>query len=115
MTLVAPQLAASGTADVVIDTPMTLATLTTAGYYTLEIDTVQLLIAEFIRVIVSVKTLTGGTSRVLYDNVFQGGRAETTIVWPPVAADIEFKVTLEQTELASARDFPWKITAPGSA
>lgn len=100
-------LAASGT-TLTDGTTQTLATLTTNASYVFEIDTGAMLIGDEIEVVISLKTLTGGTERVTRTVRFANAQGEPIKQFEPRAVDISYKVTLRRVA-GSDRSYPWKV------
>ena len=99
---------ASGTQTATLGTEHTLATVTAAGTYYLEVDTAALAAGETLLLSQKVKTLSGGTTRLestgLYKHV-QGVPIKRSV---PIQSDQEYVATLKQTG-GTGRAYPWKV------
>jgi len=96
----------SGTQTATLGTEHTLATITTAGTYVLNVDAAALVNGETLQLKAKVKTLSGGTSRLAYHGVFKHALALPSLFSIPVPALIEVVFTLQQ-DGGTGRAFPW--------
>lgn len=103
-----PSIQTSGTQTATLDTEHTLATITDAGVYYLEVDCGAMVLLDRTILKVKEKTLSGGTTRILdvatYSNV-QGDPIKRSA---PIYVDQEIVVTLEQVD-GTGRSYPWKV------
>ena len=99
---------ASGTQTATVTTEHTLATQTAAGWYTLVVDTVNMVADDVLILKFKTKCLTGGVSRLAYQAMFAHVQEEQIKYSVPVPIDIELVVTLTQSE-GTSRDFPWSL------
>lgn len=98
----------SGTQTAVVSTEHTLATVTDDGNYALYVDCKNLVNGDRVRLRTKLKTLTGSTSAVVYDDVYEHAQADIVKISLPVTVDFEVVYTLEQ-EAGTARSFEWAV------
>ena len=104
--------AADGSQTATVTTEHTLATITTAGVYILEVDVAALVggaTPDIVELRAKTKTRSGGTSRQVFMATFVGGLVtDPNTVSIPIATDVEVVFTLKQTQ-GTGRAFPWNI------
>ncbi|MGH2359054.1 MAG: hypothetical protein ACRDGM_00705 [bacterium] len=100
--------AASGTQTATLGVEHTLATITTAGTYVLNVDAANLVNAETLTLRLKSKTLSGGTLRLTYENKFRHIQGQPSIFSVPVPTLIEVVATLQQ-DGGTGRAFPWNL------
>ena len=105
-----PTSESEGSQTAVISTEHTLDTITTAGTYVLNVDTSNMVTADFLILRVKEKIRSTGTTRLAYWSTYfctQSANADLSI---PVASLNEYVVTLEQTE-GTGRAYNWEIAS----
>ena len=102
----------SGTQTATVDTEHVLDTETDPGVYMLVVDTANMVNGDYLTLKIKVKCLSGGTSRIAFQATYAHIQAEPIKYSPPVPADIELVVTLEQ-DAGTSRDFPWSLLKVG--
>lgn len=100
--------AASGTQNAVIDTEHTLSTQTTAGVYQLVVDASNLANGDVVTLRLKLKTLSGSTSALAFDQTLAHAQGSPIFISPPVAVAHEIVATLEQTA-GTGRSFDWSL------
>jgi hypothetical protein len=100
--------AASGTQTATLGVEHTLATVTTAGTYVLNVDAAALVNAETLTLKLKTKTLSGGTQRIAYECKFRHILGLPSIFSVPVPTLIEIVATLQQ-DGGTGRSFPWNL------
>lgn len=100
--------AASGTQTAVLTTEHTLATITVAGTYVLNVDAAALANGETLTLRLRTRTLAAGTSRIAYEAVFRHVLGEPALFSVPVPALIEVVATLRQ-DGGTGRSYPWNL------
>ena len=88
--------AASGTLTATLTTEHTLATITTAGTYVLNVDISALQNNEVVWLRLKTKTLGGGTQRLAYEAKFRHIQGQPSVFSVPVPTLIEIVATLRQ-------------------
>lgn len=107
-------LQASGTQTAVIGTEHQLADTGTVGVYTFEVDTNAMVAGDILELRVYEMALTGGTSRVKFEQTFYGAQLADDLIKGsvPVATDLTdstaLRFSLKQT-FGTGRAFPWKV------
>lgn len=99
---------ANGTQTATVTSEHTLATETVAGYYTLVVDTVNMVADDVLILKLKTKALSGGVSRLAYQAMFAHVQEEKIKYSVPVPVDVEIVATLTQSE-GTSRDFPWSL------
>ena len=100
--------AGTGTQTAVIDTEHTLDTESTAGVYTLCVDTKNMVAGDIVVLRIKTKFAAGGTSGIAFEATYANVQAEPLKYSPPVPIITEIVCTLEQTD-GVGRDFPWNL------
>lgn len=100
--------AANGTADVALNTPLTLTTETTAGGYQLTIDLSEMASGDTVTISSDVKTLTGSTAAESHTITLSGAQDSPVFVSVPIAVEHSIAYIVEQTA-GTARDFDWSV------
>lgn len=107
---------ASGTQSATVTTEHTLADVSTAGVYTLHVDTVNMVAGDILELRVYQMVLTGGTRRVIFVSAFYGAQLADDLIKVTVPIGNELtdsgalRFTLKQT-FGTSRNFPWKVLA----
>lgn len=97
------------TAALTIGTPVTLATITTAGIYVLVVDTVNMVTGDALEMrIYSKPTAAGDTERQAYCFAIQHGQADIQKISIPVPSPVSFRAELTQTA-GTGRAFKWAV------
>ena len=111
---VTPTLYASGTQTAVIGTEHTLSSVTAAGVFTFEIDTINMAAGDVLVLKIYKIILTGGVSRILYEMNYYGVQPTDDVIKVslPVGNDLtdtnSLKYTLTQT-FGTGKNYPWKV------
>lgn len=103
----------SGTQTATIANEHTLATITAAGVYTLQVDVNNHVLGDVTKLRAYLKTRSGDSSRLLYETTVPHVTTEKVIVSPPVAAVHEVKYTLLQSA-GTGRSFDWSVFSLGA-
>lgn len=98
----------SGTQAATVTTEHTLATITDAGSYVLQVDTNALALGDELTLKAKVKVTSGGTTRLAYQANYKHAQAELVKVSIPIATANEVVFTLTQ-DAGTGRSFPWEI------
>jgi hypothetical protein len=103
----------SGTITATVTTEHTLATVTGAGVYVVNVDTVNMAAGDVVELRVKKPVLSGGTARVMFYAMFAGVQPTEDVLKTSVPIVIDATaaacdVTLKQT-LGTGRAFPWSI------
>jgi hypothetical protein len=99
---------ASGSQTATLNTEHTLATITDAGIYVLNVDVAALVNGETLQLRIKVKTRSGDSSRLAYHAVYKHVVGEPSVFSVPVPVIAEGVFTLEQNG-GTGRAFPWNI------
>lgn len=107
--------AGSGTKTVAsVGTPETLLSISTAGTFTLHVDTNNMVAGDVLELRVYQIVLTGGTARVAYFQQFTGAQAtdDKIKISIPISNELSdsgsLRFDINQT-FGTARAFPWKV------
>jgi hypothetical protein len=103
--------ASSGTQTTSGTTEHTLATITTAGVYELNLDVSALVggtTPDILRVRENRKTLSGGTARTEWEEFLVGGMCPPMVTFRPKLTVVEVAYTITMTQ-GSNRAIPWSI------
>lgn len=100
--------AANGTENVVVSTPSTLTTETTAGAYVLTIDLSNMASGDTLIISADVKTLTGSTAAEESTITFTDAQDSPVFQSKPIAVEHSVAFIIEQTT-GTARSFPWSV------
>jgi len=107
---------ATGTQTATINTEHTLDDVALAGVFVLEVDTNNLASGDTLELRLYVITLTGGTRRVAYYDLFNGAQTDPIKISVPVPNELtdagSVRATLKQTA-GTGRSFPWKVLSLG--
>lgn len=98
----------SGSQTAVLTTQHTLATITDAGVYVLNVDTSLLQNGEDLELIISTKTRSGDASTEAYSALYKHVQGQPQKFSIPVPVIEEAIFTLEQNG-GTGRAFPWNI------
>lgn len=103
----------SGTYTTTDATETQVVDITSAGVYTFEIDTNNMVNGDLIELRIYTKVLSGGTRRVAWTATYQNVQGAPNKYSVPVPAMREFRVTLKNTTWTGGqnRDFPWTVLA----
>lgn len=94
----------------VIGTEYTLHSTTTAGVYSLLIDTAAMTNTDTLLIKISVKVVDGGADRVAYQNYFSLVQSDPAKLSVPVVAP--YGITCSITQIAgTGRAFPWVLAS----
>ena len=106
---------ASGTQTATVTTEHTLATVSVAGVFVLNVDMANMVAGDIVELRVKKPTLAAGTTRVEYFAAFYGAqdtddvlKTSVPIVVDATAGSCVF--TLKQT-FGTSRNFPWSVLA----
>ena len=103
---------AGGTADVVVDTPLTLATITAAGVFQLVVDLDELVAADALEIRVKLEIRAGGTAKGVFFATYANDQGSDGVIAisPPIpkVTNTDLIFELLQTD-GTARDFIWSI------
>ncbi len=103
---------AGGTANVVVDTPLTLATITGEGVFQLVVDLDELVDADALEIRMKLEVRAGGTAKVVFFATYMHdqGADGNIVISPPIpkVASTDLIFELLQTD-GVARDFIWSI------
>ena len=97
-----------GSQTATLTTEHTLATITDAATYVLNVDTANLADGEELTLRVYGKVRSGGTERLMYSHNVANAQAYNHWVSLPVATAIHVKYTLEQNG-GTGRVYPWAV------
>lgn len=109
---------ASGTQTATINTEHTLDDVAVAGVFVLEVDTNAMLSGDVLELRLYAITLTGGTRRVAYYDLYSGAqpaddKIKISVPIPNELTDAgSIRATLKQTA-GTGRAFPWKVLSLG--
>lgn len=98
----------SGTQTAVVSTVHTLATITTAGTFVLNVDTSNMALIDELTLTVETKVTSTGTTALAYKANYTHSQGIPIKISIPVASINEIVFKLEQTA-GTARDFDWEI------
>lgn len=102
--------AATGTQTATLATEHTLATVTTAGVYQLQVDAANLANGETLTLKAKVKVTSTGTTRLCYEAVYKHAQGEPVKVSVPVPSLHEVVFTLQQ-DGGTGRAYPWEVVS----
>ena len=97
-----------GSQTAIIDTEHTLATITAAGTYVLEVELTNLVDGDELELRIKVKGRSASTSRLAYIQSYAHAQSRLVVLSVPVPAPFEFIATLKQTA-GTGRVFIWSI------
>jgi len=103
-----PTTSASGTEAVIVNTPSTLATISTEGVFVLNIDTTNMVGGDDLEITVETKVLTGGTSRQVYSAMYSNAQSDAIKISVPVSSMFEYVAKINQVS-GTARSYAWSI------
>lgn len=89
-------------------TEQTLLSTSDLGAYSLALDLNNMANGDRIRVRIKMKILSGGTSRNVYDTIYENAQGQPIVYSPVIPATQGADFTLEQ-EAGTNRDYPWKV------
>lgn len=104
----------SGTQSATVTTEHTLLDVSTAGVYTLHVDTVNMVAGDVLELRIYQMVLTSGTRRVAYIGSYYGAQPTDDLIKVSVPIGNELtdsgalRFTLKQT-FGTSRNFPWKV------
>ena len=102
---------ASGTVTSIINTEITLATVSTSkNYLVLKIDLSNMQAGDQVQLLAYTKVLSGSTSKPAYPVLFAGPQPSNNLIWfsTPMPSDIEAHWTIKQTA-GSPRTYEWAV------
>ena len=97
-----------GSQTAIIDTEHTLATITAAGTYVLEVELTNLVDGDELELRIKVKGRSASTSRLVYIQSYVHAQSRLVVLSVPVPAPFEFIATLKQVA-GTGRVFIWSI------
>ena len=100
----------SGSQTATLATEHTLATITTAGVYQLEVDAANLADGENLTLKIFGKVRSGDTERLIYEASFENAQGKPLLQSLAVPTPHHAKFTLEQNG-GTGRAFPWAVYA----
>lgn len=109
-----PALYASGTQTATVTTEHFLSSPNAVGTYVLTVDLSGMLAGDVVELRVYKMTLTGGTQRVAYLDVFQGAQPTDALIYisVPIGNTLTdanaLRFSLKQT-LGTSRNFAWDV------
>lgn len=109
-----PTSPANGTQTAVIGTEHQLADTAVAGVYSFHVDKNAMVAGDVLELRVYQMVLTGGTSRVVYEQTFYGAQAsdDQIAISAPIGNELTdataLRFSLKQT-FGTGRAFPWKV------
>ena len=104
----------SGTQSATVTTEHTLDDISSAGVFTLHVDTVNMVAGDVVELRVYQMVLTGGTRRVAFVQRYEGAQPVDDLIKisVPIANELTdsgaIRFTLKQTH-GTSRNFPWKV------
>lgn len=106
--MAAPSVNTSGSQTATINTQHDLATITTAGYYQLQVDTANMVNGDTLKVIVSGKVRSGDTERIMEEYTISHAQSAPNIFTPMYCNVHDIKFSIKQTA-GTGRAFPWAV------
>jgi len=103
-----PTVKTSGSQTATLTTEHTLATVTDAGTYTVNIDTANLVDGEELALRIYGKARSSDTERKIYEHNIANTQATPLLKSLPIDSPHHMKVTIEQNG-GTGRAFPWAI------
>jgi hypothetical protein len=100
----------SGSQTATISTEHTLSTITTAGVYTLAVDSAALAAGDSVVLRVYGKARSADTERLIFESAFSDVQGDPLKLSFTVVSPHHFKATLQQTA-GTGRAFPWAVYA----
>lgn len=100
----------SGTQAATISTEHTLATITDISTYVLVVDCNAMAAGDTVKLRAKVKTLSGSTERLAYEETLSDVQASPVFLSVPIPTVHSVKFTLEQTA-GTGRSFDWSVVA----
>lgn len=106
-----PSVNSSGTLTTVVGGgEQTLATITTAGNYELNVDLAAMAVGDVVVVRAKKKVLSTGTTRTYLVGVYANTQSSPVAVTPPITCVNELVLTVEHTAGTSI-SVPWEVRA----
>jgi hypothetical protein len=100
----------SGSQTATISTEHTLSTLTTAGVYTLAVDTNAMVAGDTVVLRIYGKARSSDSERLIFESAFGDVQGDPLKLSFTVVSPHHFKATLTQTA-GTGRAFPWAVYA----
>jgi hypothetical protein len=98
----------AGTQTAVISTEHTLATVATAAVFILQLDLSNMLLGDYVEVVVKVRQTSGGAYKQQSYSLYAHSQADVIQQSVPIVAPYGAEFTLKQTA-GTGRDFPWLV------
>ena len=99
----------SGTESLTLDTPVDLASTTTAGIYVCQYNLTNLANGDIIRLYATAKVLTGDTEEIVFEGIYANSLGASPIVQsPPIVSMFSLSMMVEQTD-GTGRSVPWAL------
>lgn len=99
----------SGTEALSLDTPVDLASTTTAGIYVCQYNLTALANGDIIRCYATAKVLTGDTEEIVFEGIYANSLGNSPIVQsPPIVSMFSLSMMVEQTD-GTGRSIPWAL------
>jgi hypothetical protein len=99
----------SGTQSLSLDTPVDLASTTTAGIYVCSYNLTNMAKGDVVRCYATVKVLTGDTEEIVFEGIYANDLVDSPIVQsPPILSMFSLSMMIEQTD-GTGRSVPWAL------
>lgn len=98
----------SGSQACTLDTPHTLDTETGGKTYVFGVNLQPMLVGDVVILRAWTKLLSGSTSRLAYRAIYANVQEEHNVYSPPIPANREIIVTIEQTD-GTGRTYEWAL------
>jgi hypothetical protein len=100
-----------GTQSATVTTEHTLYTTTDEGAFQLWVDTANMAAGDQLELRIYCKKVSGGTSRVVYYNLWANAQTDEPHKVSPIEASLyEIKFTLKQIA-GTGRSYPWRVVS----
>lgn len=98
----------AGTQLAVISTEHTLASVTSAGVFVLQVEVSNMANGDYAEVVVKVRQTSGGAYKQQSYSLYAHAQADVIQQSVPIVAPFGIEFTLKQTA-GTGRDFPWLV------